>query len=89
MKVSLRIMSPRSPGDAVSAVSPPAGAPIDRRGRSADSRRLRTHVDYAPLAETNGKLMYATARGPPEPWSRATVTAASSNHFLGSASIAP
>ena len=45
------------------------------------NRRLRTHVDYAPLAETNGKLMYAGARGPPEPWSRAMVTAASSNHF--------
>ena len=45
------------------------------------NRRLRAHVDYAPLAETNGKLMYADARGPPQPWSRATVTAASSNHF--------
>ena len=38
-------------------------------------------IDYAPLAAKNGPLMYANARGPPKPWSRATVTAASPNHF--------
>ena len=46
-----------------------------------ENRQLRTHVDYAPLAAKNGAIMYANARGPPKPWSRATVTAASSNHF--------
>ena len=35
-------MSPRPPG---AAASPPAGAPIDRRGRSADSRRVALAVD--------------------------------------------
>ena len=38
-------------------------------------------IDYAPLAAKNGAIMYANAQGPPKPWSRATVTAASSNHF--------
>ena len=41
--MSLRIMSPRSPGG--DAASPSAGATIDRRGRSADSRRVARAVE--------------------------------------------
>ena len=42
LNVSLRIMSPRSPGEP--AASPPMGT-IDRRGRSAASRRVALAVD--------------------------------------------
>ena len=70
--MSLRIMSPRSPG---AAASPPAGATFDRRGRSADSRRVALAVDArrdSPKSSSCSRAARTWRRGPGlvEPWVR-------------------